>query len=311
MTKLSISAVERDTGLSKDLLRAWERRYGFPCPERDASGDRLYPPDQLERLRLIRRLVDAGQRPGRLVALSPEALRAAADALSRRVEPAHGAAGQDTEPLIEELLSLVRALRADTLRRTLSQACLRQGLGGFVIGTCAPLSQRIGEAWARGELQVYEEHVFTEALQSVLRAAIGALPVASSGPKVLLATVPGEAHGLGLLMAEAMLALEACVCTSLGTQTPVVDIAAAARAHPTDIVALSFSSCLPLGQVLSGLSELRARLPAGIALWAGGGSPALRRTLPEGVTAIHRLDDIAERVGRWRAAARQAPTGSA
>ncbi|WP_300327741.1 MerR family transcriptional regulator, partial [Accumulibacter sp.] len=64
---LPIAVVERDTGIGKDTLRVWERRYGFPRPYRDASGDRLYPVDQVERLRLIRRLLDLGYRPGRLV----------------------------------------------------------------------------------------------------------------------------------------------------------------------------------------------------------------------------------------------------
>ena len=59
MNKLSftIANVERETGLSKDLLRMWERRYGFPAPERDANGDRVYPAEQVERLRKIKRLV--------------------------------------------------------------------------------------------------------------------------------------------------------------------------------------------------------------------------------------------------------------
>lgn len=65
----SIAAVERDTGLSKDTLRVWERRYGFPQPERDGAGDRVYPAGQVERLRTIRRLMDAGHRPGRIVGL--------------------------------------------------------------------------------------------------------------------------------------------------------------------------------------------------------------------------------------------------
>ena len=54
----SIAAVERDTGLSKDVLRMWERRYGFPQPGRDANGERSYPADQVERLRLIKRLME-------------------------------------------------------------------------------------------------------------------------------------------------------------------------------------------------------------------------------------------------------------
>ncbi|RYD60733.1 MAG: MerR family transcriptional regulator, partial [Verrucomicrobiaceae bacterium] len=54
---IGIAAVERDTGISKETLRVWERRYGFPAPERDASGERLYPSEQVQRLRLVKRLL--------------------------------------------------------------------------------------------------------------------------------------------------------------------------------------------------------------------------------------------------------------
>ena len=67
----NIAAVERDTGLSKDVLRMWERRYGFPVPDRDGHGERIYPAEQVERLRLIKRLMDAGHRPGKLIATPP------------------------------------------------------------------------------------------------------------------------------------------------------------------------------------------------------------------------------------------------
>ena len=74
-TAMNISAVERDTGLSKDTLRVWERRYGFPQPGRDATGERLYPAEQVERLRVIARLLNAGERPGQIVALPLAELR--------------------------------------------------------------------------------------------------------------------------------------------------------------------------------------------------------------------------------------------
>ena len=61
---LTIASVERDTGLSKDTLRVWERRYGFPAPGRDARGERLYPLDQVDKLRTLKRLLDLGHRPG-------------------------------------------------------------------------------------------------------------------------------------------------------------------------------------------------------------------------------------------------------
>jgi MerR HTH family regulatory protein len=74
--KWSIADVERETGLGKDTLRVWERRYGFPHPDRDGQGDRTYDSPQLARLRLIKRLLERGYRPGKVVSLSIDALYA-------------------------------------------------------------------------------------------------------------------------------------------------------------------------------------------------------------------------------------------
>jgi len=87
---LPIAAVERETGLAKDTLRVWERRYGFPQPLRDAAGDRRYPPEQVQRLKLIARLLDAGQRPGKVVGLDTAALHA----LLGRLDGAQGQASK-------------------------------------------------------------------------------------------------------------------------------------------------------------------------------------------------------------------------
>src|SRR5207245_9678846 len=77
---LNISAVERETGLSKDVLRMWERRYGFPKPIRDDNAERRYAADQIAKLRSIKRLMDSGLRPGKLMQCSLEELNALADA---------------------------------------------------------------------------------------------------------------------------------------------------------------------------------------------------------------------------------------
>src|SRR5574343_1386175 len=85
--QLNIAAVERDTGLSKDVLSMWERRYGFPQPDRDTHGERVYPASQVERLRLIKRLMDQGHRPGKLISTPAEQLTALAPRRSARREP--------------------------------------------------------------------------------------------------------------------------------------------------------------------------------------------------------------------------------
>jgi methylmalonyl-CoA mutase cobalamin-binding subunit len=157
----------------------------------------------------------------------------------------------------------------------------------------------------RGELQVFEEHVYSEVLQQVLRQAIQSVPslMPLGAPRVLLTTLPGEPHGLGLLMVEALLTLEGCACLSLGVQTPLEQLPAAAAAHNADVVALSFSAYLAPRPVLEGLTRLRTAVPAATEIWAGGHSRGLRQ-LPalEGVAVLAGLEKVAAQVGQWRAA---------
>ena len=297
--KLSIAAVERETGLRKDTLRVWERRYGFPRPDRDASGDRLYPPDQVERLRVIRRLMDAGHRPRHLVALPPDALEALCAPEDAQRKAASSA------PELGEYLQLIQRHDAHQLRRLLGQTALRIGLVEFVTQVVAPLNIAVGEAWIEGRFQVFEEHLYTECMTGVLRNTIAGIPAPEGmgAPRVLLTSFPDEPHGLGLLMAEALFALEGCNCLPLGPQTPIADIAKAARAHQSDIVALSFTAVLGANAVVTGLQELRRQLPQTVAIWAGGSNPALSKRVLPGVLPIQALESLREQVARWRAQA--------
>ena len=295
---LSIAAVERDTGLAKDTLRVWERRYGFPSPGRDAFGERSYPIEQVDKLRVIRRLMDGGHRPGRIISLSLEELHALA---AQSMEAPRSASDLriDRDDL-QRFIELTKAHDVDGLRGALSQATVRMGVDRFVVEVAAPLNRMVGEAWARGYFEVFEEHLYTESMQIVLRNAISTIPRTGNRPRVLLTTFPNESHGLGLLMVEAILSLEGCGCLSLGVQTPVWDIALAATAHKADIVALSFTASLGVNAVSDGLAELRAKLPRATELWAGGQSPALARRAPPGIQVFRELTEIAPAVVRWR-----------
>lgn len=303
----TIAAVERDTGLSKDTLRVWERRYGFPNPDRDQFGERVYPIEQVDKLRVLRRLMDAGHRPGKVIHLEIDALqRLAADSTGPSAQPRSlGEALAEHEDL-QRFLELVKAHQVEDLRRAMSQAQLRLGLGRFVTEVVSPLTRMIGDAWARGYIEVFEEHLYTESLQVVLRSAIGTIPAPAHQPRVLLTTIPQEPHGLGLLMAEAILALEGCRCVSLGVQTPIWDIVLAANAHRADVVALSFSAVVNPNSVLDSLVELREKLPGSTELWAGGNCPILQRRPPPDVTVLTELHDIQPAIDRWRGAHPQA-----
>lgn len=296
---LTIAAVERDTGLSKDTLRIWERRYGFPAPARDALGERLYGRADLHKLRMLKRLLDAGHRPGRVVTLPLDALQRLAEPLPPEGtrEGPHPGDGIEAAPL----LALVRAHRVGALRNRFARLLAQLGLARFTLEVIRPMNRAVGEAWYHGQLQVFEEHLYTELVQGVLRQAIAAMPEpGASAARVLLTTVPGEPHGLGLLMAEAMLVLHGCRCLSLGVQTPLAEIPLAAEAHRADVVGLSFSTLMSPRSVLDVLAELRAALPPRVQLWAGGDAPVLRRRAIEGVVSIAALEDIEARVHELR-----------
>jgi DNA-binding transcriptional MerR regulator/methylmalonyl-CoA mutase cobalamin-binding subunit len=297
----TISDVERETGLAKDTLRVWERRYDFPQPVRDAFGERLYSADQVQKLRTIKRLLDRGHRPGKIIHLNIDALQALAQEPSTPKKKAPLAAAP--HPDLAHCLALCKTHDVDALRHKLSQAQLQLGLQGFVIDLVAPLTILVGEAWANGELAVHEEHLYSESLQIVLRNAISHIPqhktATKTRPRILLTTFPQERHGLGLLMAEALFSLDGASCVSLGVQTPILEIVAAAKAQAADIVALSFSSAMNARQAIDGLTELRSRLPEAVEIWAGGTCPPLLKRPPANIVVMG-LTEVRQFLSDWR-----------
>lgn len=296
---VGIGAIAQEIGLTKDTLRVWERRYGFPQPMRSAGGERLYPQEQVSKLRLVKRLLDAGHRPSKVLVQPVEALQELAQS---------SGVGQDAPDVeLDHMVSLLRSGAYDEFRFLLLKRATRDGLERFVVDVAAPLAARVGNAWAAGTLQVYHEHLFSEAIQSTLRSLIRPLSDALRGrggrPRVLLTTLSGEGHGLGILMAEAMFTLSECDCMQLGLQTPLTDIVEAVKMHDIDIVALSFSAVLPAQSIANGVTDLRNMLPPHVRIWVGGSSPALRRKFQEGVDHLPGLGPIDETVAEWRQSA--------
>ena len=129
---ISISAAEQETGLSKDVLRAWERRYGFPAPYRDAHGDRRYPAEQIRRLQLLRALIEMGDRPGKLMALTEAQLagRLGARRRSAKLDVRPNAA---VRIAVAECMDLLAVASSAQLEARLDAEMTRLGLERFAI----------------------------------------------------------------------------------------------------------------------------------------------------------------------------------
>jgi DNA-binding transcriptional MerR regulator len=290
---LPINAVERETGVSKELLRMWERRYRFPTPLRDAQGDRIYPLDQVNKLRLLRRLIEYGFRPGKIIDLEMAEL----EGMLR----SHGRHHVDFSPDLErELLEVLKSREARRVREYLSHQMVKMGLQAFILDFLQYTNFIVGDCWMRGTLEVYEEHLYTEQAQTLIREAIGNLREASRSPRIMLTSPPDEQHTLGMIMVEALLRLEDVDAISYGGQMPVRDIAQAVIKHRIEVVALSFSASFPTTRAVDFLEELRFRLPPETVVWAGGSSLTTTRRNIEGIDVIVDLPGIQTAVSRWR-----------
>ena len=290
---LPIASVERETGLSKDTLRVWERRYGFPTPDRDSNGERLYAPTQVQRLTQIKRLMDRGHRPGKLLALDDAALVALDE-----TRPSVMATSSVLQ--LDNWMHLVKTHDSEALQRQFYREMAKRGLAGFVQDIVAPLIARVGEAWSRNELGIFEEHLFSQHLEKMFRTVLANMSPLHGSPRVLLTTLSGEEHTMGLLMVETLMVVEEVYPVLLGPQTPIDEIVRAAQIKQVDAVCLSFSSAYSSTLSAQGLRDLRQMLPAGIELWAGGyGVKAIRKPI-DGVCLMPEFQDLYDGLAKWR-----------
>lgn len=274
-----ISVVAERTGLSSDLLRVWERRYGVVEPARDDSGRRLYTDADLERLRLLAAATAAGRNISQLVDLAPAELDelVRSDEAARRNPVREGTASQ-AEDHVERALRRARALDAGGLDVELSRAAAVLGAARFMELVVAPLCRRIGDGWHVGEITIAQEHMATRVVEQVLDRVIRALPVDPRAPAVVVSTTVGDRHEVGALLAATACALEGWRVTYLGADVPAAEIAGAALDTGARLVAVS--SVYPGGSVLAAeLEQLRAALPSHVAIVVGGaGATSLNGT---------------------------------
>lgn len=289
---LPINTTERETGVSKELLRMWERRYGFPEPQRDAQGDRIYPIEQVTKLRVLRRLIEQGFRPGKIIGLPLHELEHLLQSQAR-LRP-------ELVPIEAELMAAMKDQDPARLQAYLAHQMTRLGLQRFILEFLQPVSALIGDAWVNGALAIHEEHLFTEQVQTVVRQAITALHDVRKPPRVLLATPSGELHTLGLLMVESMLRLEDSDAVSYGAQMSPRDIAQAVQRNRIQVAAISFSAATTTTKAIEFLEELRFRLPLSVEIWAGGAALRATRRSVEAVHLMQDLQSIPEAVQQWR-----------
>jgi DNA-binding transcriptional MerR regulator len=266
---LRIGELSRRTGVSAELLRAWERRYGLLEPARTAGGLRLYSAEDHRRVVAMRRELDAGH----------SAAEAARIVLAGSGAAPAGAAAPPPGALDEARASLTAAF--ERFDAQAADAILDRLLAAFTVETVVsevllPYLAELGERWERGEASVAQEHFASNAIRARLLGLARGWD-RGAGPVAVLACAPGEQHDLPLIMLGLSLRERGWRIVFLGAATPAASIAETADRIGPALVVVSATDPAALRREQRALAAIGTRHR--LAVGGAGARPAQARRL--------------------------------
>lgn len=297
-----IAVVVERTGLSQDLLRVWERRYGAVTPGRGPDDKRLYSDADVERLRLLDAAVRGGRRIGNVANLETTDLASLVqDDLAAGRGPADATLPDEPDPaLIGAMMGAIRAFDSRAFDDQLRRAAALLGVPKFLELVVAPLLRQVGEEWHGGRLTVAQEHFASSAAADMVGQAMRSVSAPSNAPRLLVTTLPESRHVIGAVLAGAMAATDGWHVIFLGAELSPADIVSAAVRSDADAVALSVTYTPDPGRTIEEIRQLRATLPPGVMLIVGGSAiqAIAGEVAAAGVPVGEGLDDLRHALGR-------------
>lgn len=270
--RFRIGELSRRVGVSPELLRAWERRYGLLQPSRTDGGFRLYSEEDVARVRRMQQLLDEGlaasEAAGAVMAETPATPATQQPEMTELpVLRSHGVELQRALEAFDEVQAqwlLDRVLASFQLEVVLSELLL-------------PYLQDLGERWARGEVTVAQEHFASQVIRGRL-LALGQGWDRGLGSRVLLACPPNELHDLPLVMFGLVLRRYGWRILFLGPSTPVGTLQAAARTVLPDLIVLAATNATIFEDTADEIAALATEWPVAIA-GEGASAEFARRTV--------------------------------
>ena len=245
---LRIGELSKRSGVSPDLLRAWERRYGLLRPVRSTGGLRLYSPADIERVRLMRRHLAEG------LAAAEAAARALQAGVGEQAAPAALRPAAARDELADALDRFDEPRAQAILDRLLAVATVDTLLSEVVL----PYLRALGERWERGDASVAQEHFASSVLRGRLLGLARGWGL-GLGPAAVLACLPGEQHDLGLIAFGLALRSRGWRIVYLGTDAPIETVEEVSRQLDPSLVVLVAVSSERVQPVLAQLRALAGR----------------------------------------------------
>jgi len=286
--KYPIRVVARLTGIPIDTLRAWERRYRAVEPGRDDRG-RLYADPDVQKLKLLRRLVERGHAIGRIANMGEAQL---SQLLEAGLEPRDRDGRADAIDIAALLESIDRYDSASTDRQ-LGKLAAVLSARELVHQVTLPLMRQVGQAWHSGRFTVAQEHMASGAIRNLLGSLVRLQSPSDSRSGVIFATPPGERHELGIMAAAMLAAAAGLGVIYLGADLPPEDVIEAARRTGARAVVLGLTGTDGAAPVDAARAIAEA-VPNGVEVFVGGeGSAGRGDALREaGVTVLRDFEAL-------------------
>ena len=258
--RFNVKAVVKETGMNPDTLRAWERRYGLPDPERTSGGHRRYSRRDIETIKWLMARQEEGLSISSAVDLWREIDEAGSDPLAH---PRYGipqrdetfVSGPGLDDLKEEWIKACLEFDDERAERTLDRGFAYYSPDSVVLEVLRAGVSEIGARWSQGEADVQQEHFATAIASRRLHNLLSAAPPPVREQKVLLACPPHEEHSFGLLVLAVLLRRRGWPIVYLGANVPLEELIATLDRTSPGIVVASAQS-LPAAASLASLSDL-------------------------------------------------------
>lgn len=270
-----VRIVSERTGLSPDVLRAWERRYAVVAPGRSAGGQRHYTNFDMDRLTLLARASRGGRQIGQLVGRTNAEIASlietdAEQAATTGTKRAQLTEQLDVETFLSTALHAVEEFDAYGLEQTLRAAVLRLPADEVLDQVIGPLLFTIGSLWHQGRLRPANEHLATATIRRVLVWMTELSSPARDAPVLVVGTPANQLHELGAMLAATTATGNGWRVIYLGADLPADELARAVRHAGADAVALSVVYPTDDGDLAGELRRLRADLSPHVAIVVGG-----------------------------------------
>lgn len=293
-----VGMVSRLTGLSTHTLRMWERRHEAVVPERTEAGGRLYSEADVERLRLLKHLVDEGHSIGGIAPLPAEELRAMKVAVTPSEPRPSLPVSSDVLALRKSFLDSVYRFEMEEAEQLLARAALTLEPRSFLVDLVHPTLEEVGRRWETKDFRIVHEHAASAVVRNLL-ATLGRMYPRNPGGKVAVVTTPaGELHEFGALMAALLAAMHGYRTLYLGPNLPVEEIVCVTEEVSADLLLLSVVHA-PTEQTTQALRDTAKKLAGKTTILVGG--RAAHSMDLGGMRLIHHLSELdmtLARIGR-------------